>query len=565
MNRQFDIKIIVTSLALILLSDSPCLASIRVFFPYSSGCETLFNVYRIESNKHPARLERGANDYSAEVLRSESYVQDYYRKLMESGKYELFNKKAFEEFLAEDKLLPRDRSVFVEYRNPATGEIEGVMRAFFGFSHHENWRLIGVGQGGWGRGMTPSSPDGRLPMEYNQFKPGSGFFKGMKVELGRLVTREGSDRARIATELLEALLDTVFLPSIGKAGIYTEPHPSRPAPTMYVHTDLIRTRIYRKLGFKIVEVDRKATGLREGEFVMEAPIEEIYRLLKAGLDRSKREYNIDVSTGNLDAAIASIKEALSLHPTPELYAKGRQHLAELLLDKAQIKEAFVHAESAVKANPLDPLIVGTYLKALRMELGAFAPQSRSQEDLQRMRTRWNEAIDRILGNWKKRMSPLYSGETGYRRAILDPMAVVTYHQMLFELSIGNLQAALVQRSKFLESTGSSYDTLGWAGSSVVSREGTFRYSFRTSPRYQLEPWKPGKPRVFKVESDQASADYSFLQMRAGRIPGTGATADYHEASMQLAKLAGYHESAALHRQFKELILKADQGMQPSPY
>jgi hypothetical protein len=544
-------------------------AGIRVFYPASGGCEAIFDAYGKESNSHPTRNIRGASDFKSEVIQSEAYVHDYYRRLMESGKYELFNAKAFSEFIAEDKVLPRDRTVFVEYRNPQTGEIEGVMRAFFGFAATENWRLYGVGKAGRGRGMFPTSNDNRLPMEYNQFKPAAGFFKPMKVEFGRLVTREGADRGRIAIELVSALLDTVFLPSLGATGRNIQTDQRFPSPTIYVHTDLIRTRIYRRLGFKTIEVDRAATGLRDGEYIMEAPIEEVYRLLKAGLDRSKMQYDLNASVGNNDLAISEAKSAIELHPSSDFYSEGHQHLAELLMDRGDMVGASSHARKAFDAKPYDPSVVGTFLKAARLEIGAYAPQSRDGQLAEQMRVRWNSIVEEVATKLGAAKLPPYAGQVGIRRAYLDPSAALSYHKMQFDFAMGDLSNAIQQRSKFLELTGSAHDTLGWALTSTAGRDGVFQFfsklGARVSPKYHLETWIPGEARKFKVESVQPEVDYMFLQMLAGRSPGAAATADFHEAAAQLAHQAGYKETAEHHHKFRQMILLADRKLQPSPY
>jgi hypothetical protein len=527
-------------------------ASVKVYFPASGGCDPLFAAFTIGSTgAMPARFDRTRKNHSAAVAEAETHVHEFYRALMQSGKYELFNEKAFNEFIAEDKALPKDRSVFVEYRDPVTGEIEGVMRVFFGFKPKEFWRFIGIGNNA--STIQPTSRDSRLPMQYHQLRVGSDFFKPMKIELGRLVTKEGADRVRIATELIYGLMDTVFAPMVGSRGFAVGDNgnpgiPNFVSPTIYVHTDAVRSVLYRRMGFRNIEVDRKATGLREGEFVLESSLHELYGLVKGHLDHAEHLYDINHSTGKLAEAIEATKAAVARYPRPESFSVGQRHLAELLLDNGQSAEALQHARLAVTANPSDPTAIATYLRALRVETGAFIPSDVSPTAQQERRTKWNDG-QKILGNLPATKSP-----TQYvygRAAIYNTELTFAYNQMLFEFGSGDVAAAMAIRATLKERLSQN-----WEGELFSARQ-TLVPLIYASIAVRRETLKiedvvelPDESLTFRMTSTNPANDYNYLQALAHRNILLGATHEYHEACAQLAdqasapSLASYHRSAA---------------------
>jgi|GEM_PF-1793099 len=524
-------------------------ASIKVFFPASGGCDPLFAAYSIGSTgAMPARLERTKNDNSANVIEAETYVHDYYRQLMQSGKYELFNEKAFNEFIAEDKELPKDRSVFVEYRNPVTGEIEGVMRVFFGFKPKEFWRFMGIG---WGSNtIQPESRDNRLPMQYHQLKVNSSFFKPMKIEFGRLVTKEGTDRVRIATELMYGLMDTVFAPMVGSRG-FAVGQSGNPgiknwvSPTIYVHTDAIRSVLYKRMGFRNIDVNREKTKLREGEFVLETSLHELYGLVKGHLDHAESMYNVNNSTGRLTEAIEATRAAVERYPRPESFSVGQRHLAELLLDNGQSREALEHARIAVKANPSDPTTIASYMRALRVETGAFYPTDFSAAAQTERRKQWNEGLRIIDG--QSNAKPVNLRMYG-RPSLYNTELTLEYNQMVFEIGNGDVAAAIAIRNKLRERLGDEWPT------ELFSARGTLVPILHAHIAHQRETLKisdvveqSDDSITFRMTSTNPANDYNYLQALSHRNILLGATPEYHEACAQLAEQAQSPQLAAYHR------------------
>lgn len=528
-------------------------AGIRVYYPDVEDCRGLYRAIQMQTTTvgHAVR-DLTKKDFTEEVVDSESFVYAHYRELAQSGKYELFNERAYQEFIAEDRLLPRDRTYYLESRNPATGEVEGVMRVFLGFEKSHNWRFW---EGSKTYKRLIANSDSKLPMQYHHLKVANDFFQPMKIELGRLVTKEGTNRVRVATELIHAAFDTIFVGMISRTGPIGGAPPWE-IPVLYVHSDAVRARAYRRLGFKEVDVNRQQTGLKDGEFILSASIEEIYNRILGGIDKSKKLYDLDVAAGDLQGAIAAMQEAIKIYPLPRSFSTGHRRLAELFCDNGDLPSALHHAQLALKAQPASAENLAVYLKALRLSAGFAFPLAAKTSDLAAKQKDWERIYHDLEKSLENEQHLQKLPPQGFIKTILAPKEALLYQMFIMKFFSGELDAALTLRRQIAGKEAEGYEFISWINGTIYSPN---KIMFFRRPGFRVTHEKEVglEYEDLRVESANALSDYFYLQQLTTRLPGIAMSRYYHEISGKLLLLAGMSAEGARHLDFAKRLLKED--------